>query len=340
VSSIRHQFSTPENIRMSQFGSRFFTDSVRHLRSDDPVDIGFRAGSYLFLASLAGVPMLRRNHSLQVTMGAEVSWLNPAALARRFPWLNVDGIGAGTCGERGEGWLDGYALMRTLRQAAGAAGVELVADRAVGLEVAGGRIAGVRCAAERIACGAVVNACGSGARALCALAGVELPVHPRKRQVFYFECPQSLVDFPLLVDPSGTYVRPEGGGFICGRSPDPSDDPDRVDFEVDHAQFEEEIWPVLAGRVPAFERLRVRNAWAGHYAYNTWDQNVIVGAVEEPANLYLANGCSGHGLQQAPALGRAIAELIVDGGYRTLDLTRFAPDRIRRGIRIRERNVV
>ena len=137
-------------------------------------------------------------------------------------------------------------------------------------------------------------------------------------------------------------MRPEGRGFIAGWSPPaPEDGPaDPDDFEPDHAIFEEQLWPALAARVPAFERLKVTGAWAGHYDYNMLDQNAVIGRDPELPNFFYANGFSGHGLQQAPGVGRAIAELIVHGGFRTLDLSVFGYERIAAGRPVPERNVI
>jgi FAD-dependent oxidoreductase domain-containing protein 1 len=123
----------------------------------------------------------------------------------------------------------------------------------------------------------VVNCAGaSGGAQICRQAGLEVPVVPKKRCVFTFECRDRLEGFPLLVDPSGTYVRPEGTGYICGSAPPADSDPDCDDFDVDHSLFEEHIWPVLAHRVPAFEAIKPGAAWAGHYDMNLFDHNAFV----------------------------------------------------------------
>jgi glycine/D-amino acid oxidase-like deaminating enzyme len=147
---------------------------------------------------------------------------------------------------------------------------------------------------------------------------------------------------PLIADSSGVWIRPEGRGFLTGYSPPEAEDgpADPDDFEPDHALFEERLWPALAYRIPAFERLKVTGAWAGHYDFNTFDQNAIIGPDLELPNFFYANGFSGHGLQQAPGVGRAIAELIVQGRYRSLDLTAFGYDRIAAGRPLFERNVI
>jgi sarcosine oxidase len=135
-------------------------------------------------------------------------------------------------------------------------------------------------------------------------------------------------------------VRPEGATYLCGVSPPADRDPDRTDFEIEYDLFEETIWPTLAARIPAFEAIKLERAWAGHYDYNLLDQNAILGAHPDLPNLLFATGFSGHGLQQSPAAGRAIAELVAYGEYRTLDLRRFGFDRILRNEPLREINVV
>jgi sarcosine oxidase len=197
---------------------------------------------------------------------------------------------------------------------------------------------------RRIACKVLVNAAGPQAGRVAAMAGITLPVEPRKRFVFVFGCRDAsaaLHDAPLTVDPSGVWFRPEGRGFITGWSPDADREPPPTDLEaIDHGLFEEMIWPVLAARVPAFEEVKVTNAWAGFYDYNAFDQNAVIGAHPEVGNLYFANGFSGHGLQQAPAAGRAVAELIQHGAFRTIDLTRLGYERILRNEPLPEINVI
>ena len=191
-----------------------------------------------------------------------------------------------------------------------------------------------------ITAGAVVLAAGTGTPGLAAGVGVALPVEARKRLVFTFACREALPGFPLLIDPSGAYVRPEGEIYLSGMAPPADDDSPATDFDVDHTFFEETLWPILAERVPAFEAIKPGRAWAGHYDFNTFDQNALVGALPGFANLYVATGFSGHGLQQAPAVGRGLAELIVHGMYRSLDLTPLGPERIAAGKPLKEENVV
>jgi glycine/D-amino acid oxidase-like deaminating enzyme len=191
-----------------------------------------------------------------------------------------------------------------------------------------------------VECGIVINTAGTGATALAHTAGIELPVEARKRSIFYFTSSAKVPGCPMVIDPSGAYFRPEGEGYICGVAPSPEDDPECYDFEVQHQLFDDVLWPTLAARVPGFEALRVQRSWAGHYDMNVLDHNLILGAHPEVENLLFANGFSGHGMQQSPAVGRALSELVTYGGFRTLDLQAFGWDRVLKNQPLFEINIV
>ena len=338
ASGIRQQFSTAVNIRMSQYGIEFLRAAPGLLAVDGvrpPVSVN-EAG-YLITAPPEGVDILKRNHDLQTSLGAKIALLSPAELRDRFPWLATDDLGAGCLGLEGEGWLDGYLLLQALRSKARAGGAEYVTDEVIGVSRSGDRIDSVQLGSgASVAAGTVVNAAGPYARQIAAMAGLVLPVEARKRNVFVVSCPETLPGCPLVCDASGVWFRPEGAHFICGSAPDPVNDPETFELEPDYGFFEETVWPALAARVPAFSALRMISAWAGHYEYNTFDQNGIVGLHPELRNFALANGFSGHGLQQSPAVGRAVAELITFGEYRTLDLSDLGVERIAAGRPLRE----
>ncbi|MEX2319247.1 MAG: FAD-binding oxidoreductase [Bauldia sp.] len=342
ASGIRHQFSCRVNIEASLYGIDFLRRAGDLLAVDgERPDVALREGGYLFLASPAGLSTLTRNHALQTSLGADIAFLDAPALAARFPWLATDGLAAGCLGLTGEGWFDGSSLMQALRRKARALGVEFRAAEVVSVERTQGRVTGVRLAdGSTIGAGAVVLTAGTGIAPLARSLGIPIPVEARKRCVFTFACRERIAGLPLLVDPSGVYVRPEGNVYISGVSPPEERDPPAADFEVDHSLFEETIWPVLAARIPAFAAIRPGRAWAGHYDFNTLDQNAIVGPLADVANLYLATGFSGHGLQQAPAVGRGIAELILHGRYATLELTPLGYQRVAEGRPLIEENVV
>lgn len=339
---IRQQFSTPENIELSKFGLKL----IRTLKDEfgPEADVGFKEQGYLILASEDGLPILEDNHRVQIANGADNALLKGDDLAARFPWLLADDLAGGCFGLTGEGWLDPYSLMSLLRKAAVAKGVEIVVGEVKAIGRDGGVVSSVTLASgEVIGCGALVNAGGSGAGAIAAMAGIDLPVGPRKRYIYVLDCPsasEALHLAPLTVQPSGVWFRPEGRNFICGLSPEEHEEPQVMDWEVDYSFFDDHIWPGLAERIPAFEAVKVVGAWVGQYDYNALDQNAVIGAHPEIANFYFANGYSGHGLQQGPASGNAIAELIVHGGYRAIDLRRFGYERVQRNAPLFEKNVI
>jgi FAD-dependent oxidoreductase domain-containing protein 1 len=339
---LRQQFSTAENIAMSQFT----LSMLRRLKIvfGPAADVGFRERGYLLLASAEGEKMLAENITLQQSLQADILFLAPGQLADQFPWLAVEDLAAGGFGRSGEGWFDPPSLAGLLREAARVHGVSVIHDGVINITMGNG-VEGVALASGgSIACRWLINAAGPWAGDVARLAGVHLPVEPRKRYVYVCDCrhaPPELHLAPLTVDPSGAWFRPEGRYFLCGLSPNESAEPHASDLDViDHGFFEDEVWPRLAARVPAFESIKVINAWAGFYDINTLDHNAIIGAHPEIANFYFANGFSGHGAQQALAAGRAIAELIAHGAFQTIDLSRFGYGRIARGKPLRERNVI
>jgi FAD-dependent oxidoreductase domain-containing protein 1 len=339
---LRQQFSTPENIALSQFTLSLF----RRLKSifGADADVAFREQGYLIMASAEGEPLLAENVTLQQSMGADIALLRASEMATRFPWLSAEGVAAAGFGVSGEGWFDPMSLANLFRKAAIAGGATAINDRVTGFDI-DRQVRGIRLASgSRIACAHVVNAAGPWAGEVAALAGLALPVEPRKRYVYVIDCREAsdaLRLAPLTVDPSGVWFRPEGRFFLCGKSPEPDQEPPAADLDdIDHGFFEQEVWPLLAARVPAFESVKAVNAWAGFYDYNTLDQNAVIGPHPQLANFHFANGFSGHGAQQAAATGRAVAELIVHGAFRTIDLTRLGYRRIADNAPLRERNVI
>jgi glycine/D-amino acid oxidase-like deaminating enzyme len=326
ASSIRQQFSSPVNIRMSLFGVQFLRE----------MGIALEERGYLYLGRAAP---LRAAHALQSASGARVALLDPADIRRRFPWLNVDDIELGALGISGEGWFDGPALHAEVLRRARAQGARLVDATAVGFDLAPDRVTAVRLArGDAIECRHAVNAAGPWARTLAARAGIDLPVHARRRTVFVLSCPRELQACPLVVDPGNFWFRPEGARFIAGAAP--RSDADDLPLEPDYGEFDEALWTRMAHRVPAFEALRVERAWAGYYEMNVFDHNAFVGACPPLLNLWFANGFSGHGMQHAPAAGRAIAELIVHGKFTTLDLSALGLSRLLENRPLRELNII
>lgn len=343
ASGIRQQFSTPISIRMSQYGLAFIRNAGTALAVDgDAPDLAFKEHGYLFLASDSGVGVLRENVALQRGEGAAITLLDAAALSARFPWLSTEGIAAGAFGERGEGSFDGPALLQALRRKARALGVRYLAQACTGFVRAGGHVTGVRLADGSVLdCDQAVVSAGAWSGQVAAWLDIAMPVVPRKRMVYVIACRAPLENCPLVIDPTGIWFRREGGMFLTGRSPEGDEpDPDEPKLEVEEAMFTDRIWPVLAGRVPAFEQIRLSSSWAGYYELNLFDHNGIVGRHPAVDNVVFAAGFSGHGMQHSPATGRGVAELVVDGGFATLDLSPLGWERLIAGRPMWERNVV
>jgi len=349
--AIRQQFSTSINIRISQDSLAFYRNIASVLAvGDEAPNIGLVEPGYLYLAATdAGAAVLNAQHELQRTHHVHTALLSPMALRERFPWLETSDLVLGSLGlstaTSGEGWFDGYAAMQAFRRAAIAAGVRYVEAEATGFDVdeRAARVKRVQVKdGPSIEADVCVIAAGAWSSPVASWLGFDLPVRARKRDVFAIEADADLRDGPLLIDPSGVWFRPEvqRGLFLCG-SPPQNGDPDNVPLrEVDHALFEQWIWPRLAERVPAFDALRVTASWAGYYEMNTFDHNGLVGEVAPYENVYTACGFSGHGLQQAPAVGRGLAELIATGRYSTLDLTPLRVARLAEGRPLLEANII
>lgn len=333
-SCMRQQYSNELNIRVS----RFSADYVRNFRrwmGDDPEvpELAVHHFGYMYLAGDERfAATLRAGQELQSSLGAGTVIMRPDEIVAEYPFYNVDDIVCGSHNTVDEGWFDSATMFDWWRRKARQAGVEYLTGEVVDIDRTGGAIAGVTLAGgETVACGVLVNASGPRAAATAALAGLELPVEARKRYTVVFDAAEPLPRaLPLTIDPTGVHVRSDGGAYLAGSTPaiDPAVPFD--DFRMDPDVWEEQIWPVLAHRIPAFERAKVRRQWAGHYAYNTLDHNAVIGPHTEVGNFIFINGFSGHGMQQSPAMGRGVSELVTYGGYRTLDLTLLGYDRIAR----------
>jgi FAD-dependent oxidoreductase domain-containing protein 1 len=322
---IRRQFSNPENINLSAFGLNI----IRNLKSEfgPDADVGFKEQGYLVMASEQSVSVLEENAALQNSMGADTVLLRGNELAASFPHINFDGIAMASFGRTGEGWFDPYQFLHLFRKAAIARGVTYLPQEVQSIDGKSLTTAD----GETFTFTNLVNAAGTGAGAVAAMLGLDLPVSAAKRYVFVVDCPdapETLRKGPLTFDIDGTYFRPEGRNFIWGYTPTQDEEPEVKDWEMDFSLFEGRIWPSAAARVPAFETVKQIGHWVGHYDYNWFDQNGIIGRHPEMTNLFLANGFSGHGIQQGPAVGNAISELIMHGEYRTIDLRRMNVQRL------------
>ena len=338
---IRQQFSTAENIQMGLAGAKFVKHIDEFLSVDDePVGLVFREQGYLLLANTQHLAAMHSSHATQLALGAAIQFRSPAQLKDDFPWLNNAGLAGGFFGASNEGWVDPYSLLMAFRRKARSLGVEFIHDKATALLREGNRVIGVRLqSGGDIGAHTVINTAGaSGGRALAGSAGVDVPIESRQRTSFIFECKDDLRTAPLTVFPNGLAWRPEGTRHLTSIAPVPANDPERFDFDIDERPFFDVIWPTLAEQVPAFEAIKLVNSYCCHYDVNTLDENLIIGPVPTLDNFYLAVGLSGHGMQQSPAIGRALSELICFGEYRSIDLTRFGYERVLTGEGIHETN--
>ena len=341
ASSIRQQFSTEINIRLSQHSLAFLRRIGVELAVDrDVPQIGLTERGYLYLATPTGLTALRANNEVQVRCGADVALLDKPDLRTRFPWLEVDDLGGASLGLSGEGWFDGYGVLQAFRRKAITLGARFVTNEVREITTNGSTVHAVLQDGDRVEADSLLLAAGAWTAPLAAQLGFDLPVSARKRDVFVFESPATLPGCPLVIDPRGFWFRPEGRGFIGGAPPRGEDVDGAPLDQIDHGLFDEVIWPALAARIPQFEALRVTGAWAGYYEYNRFDQNGLVGRVPGHEHAFIACGFSGHGMQQAPAVGRAIAELIATDEYRTLDLAPLSLARIAANAPLVERNVI
>lgn len=344
-SCMRQQFSNTLNVQISQFAADFVKNLRARMGDDDRVpNVDIQNYGYLYLADNEGFAQtLRDNQRIQRDAGAETELLTAEEIAARYPFYNVDDILLGSINTKDEGYWDGGVVFDWFRRSARERGVEYVQGEVVAMARDGGKVTSVTLASgDVVNCGQVVNASGPRAARTSEMAGIHMPVEPRKRFTWIFSAEQPLdMDLPLTIDPSGVHVRQDGPTtYLAGAAPDPDPAVAFDDFHMDHNRWQDHVWPIIATRIPQFEAIKVVTEWAGHYAYNTLDQNAILGAHPEITNFIFQNGFSGHGLQQSPAMGRAVAELLTYGEFRTLDMAPFTFERVLNNDPIVEKAVI
>jgi glycine/D-amino acid oxidase-like deaminating enzyme len=346
-SCIRLQFSEPLNVRISQFGADFIKNFRRYMGNDARVpELRIQNYGYLYLADTPEfASVLHENQKLQVSLGAGTRVLSADEIKRAYPFYNVDDLVAGSINTVDEGYWEGVTVFDWLKKIARERGAEYVANAVVALSknTNGDSIESVTLATgEVIGCGYVVNASGTRGSITAKMAGIEIPVEPRKRMTYVFTAQTPLdQELPLTIDPSGVHFRQDSKTtYMAGGHSDNDVVPDHDDFESDPTLWEEHIWPHVAMRIPQFEAIKVIREWAGHYDYNMLDQNAIVGPHTFVKNFLFINGFSGHGLQQSPAMGRATAEWITYGEYRSLDMLPFSFQRITDNRPFREKAII
>ena len=347
TSCIRQQFSTKLNVEISQFAAHFINNFQEYMENDVRVPkLAIKSFGYMYLAASEDFAKnLISNQEIQAASGAATELLTPDEIKSRYPFYNVEDIKLGSINLVNEGYWDSITVFEWMRNKAQENGVEYIEnevteitknkseDRIISIKLASG---------ETINGENFVNATGPRAASTSKMAGIKIPVEPRKRYSWIFKAKNPLDrDLPLTIDPSGFHVRENGGGtYQAGGhgAYDPAVDFD--DFAMDNELWETTVWPVLFNRIPQFESLKLISQWAGHYAMNTVDQNAIVGPHNIIQNFFFLNGFSGHGTQQAPAMGRATAELLTYGAFKTIDMSAFKYERLLSGNKVIEDAII
>ena len=344
-SCMRQQFSTELNVRISQFAADFVKNIRTYMGNDPRVpNLAIHNFGYMYLADTpAFADVLRDSQAVQQAAGAATQLMTPEQIKAAYPFYNVDDVVLGSINTVDEGYFDGAGVFEWWRRQSRERGVEYIQNEVVAMTRSGARIDSVTLASgEVITCGQIVNASGPRAARTAQMAGIEVPVEPRKRFTWMFTAETPLDrDLPLTIDPSGVHLREVGGGtYQAGGHSDIDPAVDFDDFVMDHAIWQDHIWPAIATRIPQFEAIKVTHEWAGHYAMNTFDHNAIMGPHTEVENFVFLNGFSGHGLQQSPAMGRGTAEWLTYGEYKTLDLSAFNFERITQNRPIIEKAII
>lgn len=344
-SCIRQQFSAEVNVKISQFGAEFIHSFQDYMEDDEAPKITLQSFGYMYLADTQEFAnTLLESQKKQAFLGAGTKYLSPDEIAEIYPFYNLEGIVGASHNLINEGYFDGGTIFDWWRRKARSQGVEYLHNDVISMSKsrAGDRIESVTLASgDVVTCGKVVNCSGPRAAATARMAGLDIPVEPRKRYTYIFAAETPLDrDLPLTIDPSGVHMRSDGKFYMAGSAPDDDGAVECDDFEEDHSIWESKVWPALATRVPGFEAIKVVNSWVGHYAFNVFDQNAIIGPHTELQNFIFVNGFSGHGFQQSPAIGRGVAEWIIYGEYRSLDLSPLSFERISGQNKLLEKAVI
>jgi FAD-dependent oxidoreductase domain-containing protein 1 len=341
---IRQLFSCPENVAMSRYTHEVIGDWPGFVAGPDGADVtglGLVRNGYLFIYAGRPAGPSRADLAAQCPAEAGARWLTPAEIADRYPQIRTDDL-AGAAYSPADGWLDSHSFLMGLRQRAQRLGATFLAERATGFTTTRDRVTSVGLeSGRRLGAEVVINTAGCWAPGLAAQLGWPLPVEPMRRFEHQVQTPASLATLPFVKDAGHLAARPGGLGLQVGvvdRA-----EPGGFNFSLAGAaeHFHAQVWPALAHRFPALDRLRLTSSATGLYDQNRFDGNMIIGRWPGHfGNFYLACGFSGHGLMHAPAVGRALAELVLHGGYQTIDLSRLGYQRIADGRPYRERGIL
>lgn len=343
---MRQQFATEINIKIAQYAA-YFVKNFRDIVQDEAglaPELDIRNFGYLYLASdKEFAQTLQNDQNMQAAHGAGTRIVETEEIAKLYPFFNLDNVLLGSLNTQDEGEFDGWQIFQNLRRIAVSRGVDYIKNEVVGIKIEKDTVQSIRLkTGEEVRIGKIVNAAGTRSGKVSAMAGIDLPLEARQRYTYIFEGEHKLAkDVPLTIDPSGVHVRQFGDRFLAGAPPvGPEVGVDVNDFNSRGDVWTAKMKPVMERLLPALGKLTVTETWIGHYDFNTFDHNAIIGPHHVIKNFLFCCGFSGHGSQQAPACGRAISELITYGKFRTLDLSPLRFERIETGERMLERMVI
>ena len=344
LGGIRQQFSERTNIRMAKMSVETFENfgELMETKTFGKPNIDLRQGGYLFLVDESKWGIARENAAVQKEEGVDIRLLSVSDLQTMLPETDLTGIVGGTICPR-EGVLDPASVLNGYLHKVKEMGVEIINDEVVDIKMEGDKITGVVCkSGDEYSAGAYVNSAGPWAKRVGKMIGVDIPVEPLSHDLYVAKMPmEANVGHSYTTLPTTTWWYREhanGDTLLCGKT--------KLDFELgfnyepDVPYFEKEVWPDLADRMESLDNLKLVKYWRGCYEYNNIDFNAIIGQHPDVPNFYLINGFSGHGLMQSPAAGRGLAEYILFGEYRTLDLSAMNIRRFRENKLIIEKAII
>lgn len=341
---MRQQFATEINIKIAQYAAEFVKNFKSIVGSDDTPELGIHNFGYLYLArDQQFAQVLHEDQKLQASCGAGSEIISTEEIQRKYPFLTLDDVILGCLNTKDEGEFDGWTIFQHLRRAAIQNGVEYIENEVVAMDLQDNSVKSLTLKdGQDISVGKVVNAAGTRSAMVSKMIGVDLPLEARQRYTYIFGGEHALnQDIPLTIDPSGVHFRQCGKNYLVGAPPmGPEVGVDVGDFDFRGDVWTEKLKPVIEHRLASIGKPVVLEKWVGHYDFNVFDHNAIIGPHTEVKNFLFCCGFSGHGSQQAPACGRAVSELITYGEFKTLDLSPLFFDRIAKNEPLVERAVI
>ena len=325
---IRQLFSLPENIEMARYGLDFYKKFDQTMSSKgDQISISFRRQGYLFVSDAGNEKVMEQNFHNQQKMGVKTQLLDKTNLEQLFPSIYNNDVKLAVYSPD-DAWIDAYSALNGFKSKARELGVTYISKEISSANIQNKKIKSLKCAEGPTVTGEVfILATGAWSGEIAKYFDINIPVEPMSRESYFFRCDKEIEPLPFIKTETDLAFRPEGSGFTGGM-PDWSVK-GGWNWELSPTRFEDTVWPSLAHRIPAMKTIKLERSWRGHYARNNLDYNAIIGPwAANPHNLLIATGFSGHGIMHAPATGLAISELVLEGRYKTIDLTRFGTERV------------